>query len=241
MKAVILAGGLGERLRPFTQAIPKSLLPVGEQSLLEIQIANLVQHGFREIFIATNYKSEYIENFIGDGRQFDVRIRYSREVKPLGTCGPLSLLRDDLCEPFILMNGDILTTVDFRRFFSYGCAQGSDFTIATKKIRTPFNFGSVQTSGNRIIKIEEKPDFLIEIVAGIYFMRPGLLDLVPDGQFFGIDSLIRRMLAEGRTITRYLMDEYWLDIGRIEDYSLAEEAYRTHFKAASGRGVRQIP
>lgn len=232
MKAVILAGGLGERLRPFTQAIPKPLLPIGEQSLLEIQITNLARHGFREIFIATNYKSGYIENFIGDGRHFDVTIRYSREVKALGTCGPLSLLRDHLDEPFILMNGDILTTLDFKRFCRYGCQQPSDFTIATKKIQTPFNFGSVETNGNRIVKVQEKPGFLIEIVAGLYFMRPALLDLVPDGQYFGIDSLITKMLLEGRIITRYLMDEYWLDIGRVEDYSMAEEAYRTHFKTA---------
>jgi NDP-sugar pyrophosphorylase family protein len=128
-----------------------------------------------------------------------------------------------------MMNGDILTTIDFHRFFSYGCAQDGDLTIATKKIRTPFNFGSVETSGDRVIKVEEKPDFLIEIVAGIYFMRPALLDLVPNDQYFGIDSLIGRMLADGRTITRYLMEEYWLDIGRVEDYREAEEAYRVHF------------
>ena len=179
MKAVILAGGLGERLRPFTQAIPKPLLPIGEQSLLEIQISNLAKHGFDEIFIATNYKSEYIENFIGNGSQFGVSIRYSRETKALGTCGPLSLLRDQLDAPFVLMNGDILTTIDFRRFYYYGCAQESDFTIATKKIRTPFNFGSVETDGDRIIKVEEKPDFVIQIVAGIYFMQPCLLTSSP--------------------------------------------------------------
>jgi NDP-sugar pyrophosphorylase family protein len=230
MKAVILAGGLGERLRPFTQAIPKPLLPIGEQSLLEIQISNLAKHGFDQIFIATNYKSEYIENFIGDGSQHGVRIGYSRETKPLGTCGPLSLLRDQLDEPFILMNGDILTTIDFRRFYQYGCDQGSDFTIATKNIGTPFNFGKVHTVGNRIVKVEEKPEFLIEVVAGIYFMLPAILDLVPKETYFGIDDLIQTMLAADRPITRYLMEEYWLDIGRVEDYSEAEEAYRTHFK-----------
>ena len=230
MKAVILAGGLGERLRPFTQAIPKPLLPIGEQSLLEIQIANLAKHGFAEIFIATNYKSEYIENFIGDGGQFNVRIHYSRETKPLGTCGPLSLLRADLTEPFIVMNGDILTTIDFARFYRYGCEQGSDFTIATKKIITPFNFGKVHTEGNRIIRVEEKPELYTEIVAGIYFMQPAVLQLIPDETYFGIDHLIERMLTEGRSVTRYLMEEYWLDIGRVEDYTVAEQAYHTHFK-----------
>jgi NDP-sugar pyrophosphorylase family protein len=228
MKAVILAGGLGERLRPFTQAIPKPLLPIGEQSLLEIQITNLAKHGFNEIFIATNYKSEYIENFIGDGSQFNVSIRYSRETKPLGTCGPLSLLRDRLTEPFILMNGDILTTIDFRRFYDYGLRQETDFTIATKNLIMPFNFGKVHCDGNRIVKVEEKPEVFTEVVAGIYFMRPGVLRFIPDA-FFGIPDLIDKMLAEQHPICRYLMDEYWLDIGQIDDYSEAEAAYRTHF------------
>ena len=107
MKAIILAGGLGERLRPLTQAIPKPLLPIGEQSLLEIQASALASHGFDEIFIATNYKSKYIENFMGDGDALGVKLRYSHEETPLGTCGPVGLLRDELDEPFIVMNGDI--------------------------------------------------------------------------------------------------------------------------------------
>ena len=151
MKAVILAGGLGERLRPFTQAIPKSLLPVGEKSLLEIQIRRLVEGGVEEIYLATNYKTEYIENFIGDGSEYGVKISYSREEIPLGTCGPLSLLRAKLTEPFIVMNGDILTTIDIAKFFAFGDQQESEFTIATKEVVTPFNFGRVETDGNRIV------------------------------------------------------------------------------------------
>jgi len=230
VKTVILAGGLGERLRPFTQAIPKPLLPVGDQSLLEVQIRRLVKGGAKEIFLATNYKTEYIENFIGDGSKYGVKISYSRETKPLGTCGPLSLLRADLTEPFIVMNGDILTTIDIARFYAYGNEQQSEFTIATKEIATPFNFGKVETDGNRIVAVVEKPDIYLEVVAGIYFMRPSLLNLVPDDQYFGIDQLIKQMLADGRAITRYKMNEYWLDIGRIEDYQAADEAYEAHFK-----------
>jgi NDP-sugar pyrophosphorylase family protein len=229
MKAIILAGGLGERLRPFTQAIPQPLLPIGEQSLLEVQASALASHGFNEIFIATNYKSRYIENFMGDGSALGVQIRYSHEDKPLGTCGPVGLLRDELHEPFILMNGDILTTIDFSRFYQFGLDEGADFAIATKSIRTPFNFGSVQAEGNRVICVDEKPDLLTEIVAGIYFMRPELLEMIPDGVYYGIDNLITTMLSEGKPISRYLMEEYWLDIGGIDDYSIAEEAYQAHF------------
>ena len=230
MKAVILAGGLGERLRPFTQAIPKSLLPVGEKSLLEIQIRRLAEGGAQEIYLATNYKTEYIENFIGDGSEYGVRISYSRETMPLGTCGPLSLLRTELTDPFIVMNGDILTTIDIAKFYAFGEQQESEFTIATKQVATPFNFGRVETQGNRILAVEEKPELYLQVVAGIYFMRPSVLDLVPDEEYFGIDQLINQMLAAGRVMTRYLMDEYWLDIGRIEDYETADEAYKTHFK-----------
>ncbi len=230
MKAVILAGGLGERLRPFTQAIPKPLLPVGEQSLLELQISNLAEGGCDEVFLATNYKSQYISKFIGDGSQFEVQIHYSEEEKPLGTCGPLSLLRDQLETPFIVMNGDILTTIDFRRFYEYGNSQESDFTVATKQTRTPFNFGSVQSEGNRITGVDEKPELIIEIVAGIYFMKPAVLELIPDDTYYGIDKLIQDMIRAGRTVSRYLMEEYWLDIGSIEDYQEAEDAYEAHFK-----------
>jgi NDP-sugar pyrophosphorylase family protein len=230
MKAVILAGGLGERLRPFTQAIPKSLLPVGEKSLLEIQIRRLAEGGANDIYLATNYKTEYIENFIGDGSEYGVKISYSRETRPLGTCGPLSLLRTELTDPFIVMNGDILTTIDIAKFYAFGEQQESEFTIATKQVATPFNFGRVETQGNRILAVEEKPELYLQVVAGIYFMRPSVLDLVPDDEYYGIDQLINQMLAAGRVMTRYLMDEYWLDIGRIEDYETADEAYETHFK-----------
>ena len=147
----------------------------------------------------------------------------SRESKPLGTCGPLSLLRAQLQEPFLLMNGDILTTMNFQRFFAYGCAQESDFTIATKNVGTPFNFGKVHTEGNRIVKVEEKPQFLTEVVAGIYFMRPAIFELIPNDTYFGIDDLIEKMLAAKRSITRYLMEEYWLDIGRVSFIDVTRE------------------
>ncbi|MGI9592253.1 MAG: sugar phosphate nucleotidyltransferase [Myxococcota bacterium] len=230
MKAVILAGGLGERLRPFTQAIPKPLLPIGEQSLLELQIQRLAEAGCQKVFIATNYKSNYVRNFIGDGSQFGIEIECSEEAKPLGTCGPLSLLRDQLDAPFIMMNGDILTTLDFRRFYEAGVGHEGPLTVATKKIRTPFNFGSVGTEGNRIVKVEEKPELVFEIVAGIYLMKPELLARIPDDTWYGVDKLIQELLADGVPVMRYAMREYWLDIGQLDDYSQAEDAYREHFR-----------
>ncbi len=117
MKAVILAGGLGQRLRPFTEVIPKPLLPIGEKAILEIQIENFNKYGFDEIYLATNYKSDYIKNFFGDGSQFGVKLKVSKEDIPLGTAGPLLLLKDQLQEPFIIMNGDILSSFNFKKFY----------------------------------------------------------------------------------------------------------------------------
>ena len=133
MKAVILAGGLGVRLRPFTEIIPKPLLPIGEKSVLEIQIERLKKYGFDEIFLATNYKSNYIENFFGDGSRYGIKLKVSKEDKSLGTAGPLSLLKDKLTEPFVVMNGDILSLIDFEKFYNYSIKQQSVLTIAIKK------------------------------------------------------------------------------------------------------------
>ena len=212
------------------------MLPIGEQSLLEIQIRNLAHHGFQEVYISTYYKADYVENFIGDGTRFDTSVTFSKEDTPLGTCGPLSLLEDRLQEPFLLINGDILTTIDFARLYRFGLEHEAELTIATKQLRTPFNYGSVQTEGDWIVHMEEKPDLVIEVVAGIYFMRPSILRHVPKQTYFGINHLIEGMLARKAPIARYLMTEYWLDIGQIEDYNEAESAYVKHFRDPGASG-----
>jgi NDP-sugar pyrophosphorylase family protein len=232
MKAVILAGGLGSRLRPFTEVIPKPLLPLGEKSLMEIQIHALRDHGFDEIFIATNYMAEYVEAFLGNGSKHGVRLYFSREEKPLGTCGPLSLLRNALTEPFILMNGDILTQLNFRELYEFATGRDSIMTVATKVIITPFRFGNVQVDGEDwIIGIEEKPDLEFEILAGIYCMKPAVFNFIPHNEEFGIDTLLTQLLREKRKVSRYLIHEYWLDIGQVEDYSKAREDYIEHFSS----------
>lgn len=236
MQAVILAGGLGTRLRPFTQAIPKPLLPIGETTVLEIQIRNLARHGFRDIYIATNYKADYVEAFLGDGTRFDVRLFYSKEEQPLGTCGPLSLLKDRLTEPFLVTNGDILSLIDHRKLYAFGKKHGTTLTVATKETRTPFNFGKVLVENDIITGIEEKKDLLVEVLAGIYYMQPEVFEFVPDDQFFGMDDLILTMLDLNKQISRYLVKEYWLDIGAIEDYNEAQQAYEEHFRHSMSVG-----
>ena len=180
MKAVILAGGLGMRLRPFTEVIPKPLLPIGEKAIMQIQIEHLKSHGFNEIFIATNYKADYIENFFGDGSKYGVKLFFSKEKIPLGSAGPLKLLKDLLNEPFIVMNGDILTSIDFSEFFQFGNKHDALLTLAIKKEITPYRFGNISFEGDKVTNIVEKPDIITYILAGIYFMRPEILNMIPD-------------------------------------------------------------
>jgi NDP-mannose synthase len=235
MQAVILAGGLGTRLKPFTQVIPKALLPIGESSVLEIQILGLKKAGVKEIFIATNYMSELVKAYLGDGRKYGISIKFSDEDKPLGTCGPVKLLKNQLSEPFILMNGDILTTLDFGKAFTFGMQADAVLTVVTKEITTPFHFGKVTSEGDYLINIEEKPDYRLEVLSGIYILKPAVFDMIPDDTYYGIDTLIKNMLARNMKIAKYLMKEYWLDIGRIDDYQTAQEAYRLHFNALKNK------
>ena len=230
MQAVILAGGLGKRLRPFTEVIPKPLLPIGEKSLLEIQIARLRDCGFDGIYLATNYKSDYIMNFFGDGSRYGVTLNISKEEIPLGTAGPVTLLKDKLREPFIVMNGDILSTIDFRKFYDFALSLPADLCVGIKKIVTPFEFGRITFQGHYVTDIEEKPNFEIEILAGIYVFKPGIFSMIPENQYFGMDTLIKKMLALGAPVAKYMIEEYWLDIGQIPDFDTAQEAYQTHFE-----------
>ena len=230
MKAVILSGGLGTRLKPFTEVIPKPLLPIGEKAVLEIQIEHLRDNGFNHIFLATNYKSAYIENFFGDGSKYGVNLTVSKEVKPLGTAGPVKLLENQLHEPFLVMNGDILTQLPYKKLYDFAITKSSLLTICTKEIVTPFQFGNIHIEGDYVTGIEEKPDIRTTILAGIYIFKPEILDLIPADEYFGMDSLIKSMLDKGLPITHYPIEEYWLDIGQVKDYEKAQEVYREHFK-----------
>jgi NDP-mannose synthase len=230
MKAVILSGGLGTRLKPFTEVIPKPLLPIGEKAVLEIQIERLKHQGFDEIFLATNYKSGFIENFFGDGSRYGVKLVISKEETPLGTAGPLTLLKKQLTEPFLVMNGDILTLLDFSKMYEFALKQDQPLTIAIKKEILPFAFGNIFFEGDYVTDIQEKPNFELYILAGVYIMTPAIFKYIPEKVNFGMDLLIKNLLASAVKIPKYEIKEYWLDIGRINDYEKAQEVYVTHFK-----------
>lgn len=223
--AVILSGGLGTRLRPFTNIMPKPLLPIGEKAILEVQIETLKKYGFEKVILATNYKSEYIEKFFGDGSQYGVELLISKEEKPLGTAGPLKLIEKELDVPFLVMNGDVLTDMNFQSFCDFGDEKGTLLTVALKKIILPYAFGNIAFKGDFVTNIEEKPDIITYALGGIYYMRPEILQYIPEDTDYGMDKLMIQMLEKPLPIAKYEIEGYWLDVGREDDYEKAQKLY----------------
>lgn len=221
-KAVILAGGLGMRLRPLTNILPKPLLPIGESTILEVQLLALKKHGVSEVYIASNYMADYLSSVVGNGEKYGVKVMVSTEEEPLGTCGPLSLIREHLTAPFFMMNGDILTDLNFTSLSAFALGNKAALTVVTKEIQVPFHFGRVIADGNFIREVEEKPNFKHEILAGIYCLTPEALELVPNGTYYGVDTLIKDFLAKGMPVAKYLTKDYWIDVGRMQDYEAAK-------------------
>ncbi len=230
MQAVILAGGLGSRLTPFTKVIPKPMLPVGDRSILEIQIDRLKTAGVTEIFFAANYKSDFLQSYFGDGSKFGVRLKYSIESKKLGTCGPLSLLREKIIQPFIVLNGDILTNLDFARAYQHHCSHKGVLTIISKDVTFPLSYGNLVVEDGHVVQLQEKPDIRLEISAGIYIMSPDIFQYIPYNEHFGMEQLAQKLLDMDIPVHCYKMSEYWLDIGRMEDYQKAQTEYEKHFQ-----------
>ncbi|HZP57956.1 MAG TPA: sugar phosphate nucleotidyltransferase [Dehalococcoidia bacterium] len=220
MKAVLLAGGRGVRLRPLTYTIPKPLLPVGEKPILEEIIERLKAQGFGEFIIAVGYRAELIETYFRDGAQLGVRIEYVREEQALGTAGPLGLVRArcDLRrdEPLLAMNGDILTALDTRRVLEFHARGGFEMTVATREFRLQHPYGVIRTEGDRITEIVEKPAVTDIVSAGIYAIQPSALDLIPAGRFFDIPDLVNALLAAGRSVGSFRFDDEWLAIDRLD-------------------------
>lgn len=223
MIAVIMAGGLGTRLRPLTYSIPKPLLPVGEKPILEVIIQKLKSHGIRDIFLTTGYRSELIQTYFRDGAKFGVRITYVNEQQPLGTAGALALLpRKKLGrQPFIVMNGDILTKLDFRKMREFHSKQRAVLTIGTKQYEHQLPFGTLDVRAGEVLSIREKPTFSHLISAGIYMMQPEALDEIPKRKFFTIPDLTQRLIDERKKVASYLIREYWIGVERLDQFNEA--------------------
>ncbi len=218
-----MAGGLGTRLKPLTQIIPKPLLPVGEKSILEIMIRQLKLHEVDTIILATGYKPDMFESYLGDGSSIGVKIIYSREKKPLGTVGPLKLVEELLTEPFIVMNGDILTNLNFSDLKKFHYENNADISVVTNIVTFPLDYGMIRSDGKKITAIEEKPRLKTEIIAGIYLMNPEMIKEIPGEKQYHMTELLQKLITENKRIYRYLSDAYWLDIGRMSDYEKVRE------------------
>jgi len=235
MKAVILAGGKGTRLRPYTTAFPKPLMPVGDKPILEIIVRQLKLHGIDEIIMAVGHLAELIMTFFGDGSKFGVRIKYSREDEPLGTAGPLSLIRDELTETFLVMNGDILTTLNYSDLIDYHRSSGAIATIALNRRNIYIDFGVVKLDENSYITdYIEKPTLKYLVSMGVYVFEPRVLEYIPDRKRFDFPDLVKKLINAGEKVKGYIYDGYWLDIGRPEDYERAnaeiDKIYNDLFK-----------
>lgn len=224
-RAVVLAGGKGTRLRPYTMVLPKPLMPIGEYPILEVVVRQLVRADFQQITLAVNHQAELIKAFFGDGSKWGVQIDYSLEHRPLGTIGPLRLLRD-LPDDFLVMNGDILTDLDYNHFYSQHVRDSNLFTISSFKRQHKIDYGVLETnSTSQLIGFQEKPRREYEVSMGIYMMNRSVLDAVPASEPFGFDQLMHKLLAAKRTVAVRPFSGYWLDIGRPDDYVQAIDEF----------------
>lgn len=223
MRVIILAGGMGTRLRPYTVTLPKPLVPVGERSILDIVLSQLRHFGVQHVTMAVNHLSHLIMAYFGDGERWNMKIDYSIEDKPLSTIGPLKLMKN-LPENFLVMNGDILTDLNLLNLYSYHIKNNADLTVSIFKRDSKIDFGVIHTDEtNRIIGFEEKPVFHHQVSMGVYVINRRLLDMVPEGVPYGFDDLMNYCLKQKRAVFGFPHSGYWLDIGRPDDYQEANE------------------
>lgn len=223
MKAVVLAGGLGTRLRPLTFAIPKPLIPVGERPILEILVENLKGHGITDIYLAVGYRADLIQLYFQDGRKFGVNIHYSQEDKRLGTAGPVRLIRErfGIVQPVLVMNSDIITNLNFHDFYQSHLREAAVLTVGIRRHEYVVPYGVVEAKGGRIFSVEERPKLSFHINCGIYVVSPNVLDLVPEDQFFDMPDLIQVAIDRGYRTFPYEIREQWVAIENVGD--LTEE------------------
>jgi len=226
VRAIILAGGKGTRLRPLTAVFPKPLVPLGDRPILEILLSRLSKFGFKKVTLCTGYLAEMIQVVCGDGSRFGLEIEYSREEEPLGTVGPLTLL-EDLTDPVIVMNGDLLTTLHFDKMLEFHEEEGADITIAAYRRDVKIDFGVILTDdlGN-FMGFKEKPTFHFEVSMGVNVLSKEVIKSIAKGKYMDMPDLILKVHEQGGKVSCYREPGcFWLDIGRMDDYALAQEEF----------------
>jgi dTDP-glucose pyrophosphorylase len=227
---VIMAGGEGTRLRPITEHIPKPLVEVGGKPILATILEQLKHHGFHNIYLCVNYKSQLIKDYFGNGKILGIDIHYIQEKKKLGTAGALSLLPHNISSPFIVMNGDILTNINFENLYSFHLQNQCDLTIATREHTTKIPFGVIHSDKNNISHIEEKPTLTHSISAGVYVIESSLICHIPKDEFFDMPSLINICLEHQHHVKSFSIQDYWIDIGRTEELQRADHDFGQVFQ-----------
>lgn len=225
-RAVILAGGKGTRLKPYTIALPKPLVPIGEKPILGIIIQQLKSHGFTHITITLNHMGDIIKAFFGQGEKWDILIDYTYETKPLSTMGPLTLI-PDLPDNFLVMNGDVLTDLNFADFYAYHLKANHYFTIASYLRKDTIDYGVLHTNNDKkLTKFEEKPSYDFLVSMGVYMVNKKVVDFIPKDTFFGFDHLMHTLIETENYPSVFEYKGYWLDIGRPDDYEKAIHEYK---------------
>lgn len=220
----IMAGGFGTRLRPLTDNCPKPMLKIGDKPILETVIRSFVKAGFRNLYISTHYMPEVIKNHFGNGEKFDADIHYIHEETPLGTGGALGLLPDDLSTdlPLIMINGDVLTSIDFERLLKFHNESKADATICVREYDYQIPYGVITGEGSKIISMEEKPVHRFFVNAGIYVVSPQIFKSVPKNHRIDMPSLLEERMMQNDNVLMFPIHEYWLDIGRMDDFKRAQ-------------------
>lgn len=224
-RAIILAGGKGTRLRPYTVVFPKPLMPIGDYPILEVIIRQLVQNSFTHITIAVNHQADLIKTFFGDGSKWGIKIDYSLEDKPLSTMAPLKLIKD-LPDNFLVMNGDVLTNLNYSEFYEYHIKRNNIFTISSYKREVKSEFGVLELDNqNNLVGFKEKPIERYNVSMGIYMVSKKAIEYIPENTFYGFDHLMLDLIKYKKNPIVKLFDGYWLDIGRPDDYEIAIEEF----------------
>lgn len=225
MRAIILAGGKGTRLAPYTTVLPKPLMPIGEMPILEIVIRQLEKHGFNDLTLAVGYLAELLMAYCGDGSKFNVKLNYSREEQPLGTAGPISLV-SDLNDTFLVMNGDLLTTIDYSAMLKYHKERGAIATVACYQRDVKIDLGVIEVDkDNWVANYIEKPTYHYSVSMGIYLFEPEILNYIKKNQRLDLPELVLKLMKDHKKVNVFNFEGYWLDIGRHDDYQRAIEEF----------------
>lgn len=226
---VLMVGGEGRRLRPLTDDVPKPLLPVGGQPLAETILRRFADQGFRRVFLSVNYKAELFRRHFGDGAALGIELDYLEETEPRGTAGSLALLPGKPPGPVIVMNGDLLTSVDFRHLLDFHRDGGAAATLCVREYALQVPYGVARLEGQRLLALDEKPSESVFVNAGIYVLSPEALARIPASGFYHMTTLLQDLVRDGREVAACPLREYWLDIGRLEDLERAQDEYKQVF------------